>query len=119
MENWIEYKKAEPVKYRFKVGEELHFSSDFDVYRSSNITFYDTVMCDTDDDSFGFHQYGVILAKHYQLKKQVVKDSIFPMPKVDISGKCYLRTSLVLHLPLGIDRFKKVKSNFFYIGEEN
>lgn len=119
MEHWVVYKKAEPVKDKFKIGEEIHFISDFDVFRNSSVTFYDTMMCDTIDDDFGFHQYGAILSKNYQLRRQTIKDSIFPMPGVDVAGKCYLRTSLVLHLPFGIDRFKKVKSNFFYIEGEN
>lgn len=113
---WIDYQAVEPAKPVFMVNEELHFVSSFITHRPVTVTFNDILFCDTDDDRDGFHRYAQSVNKTYQLRRQQVEDNTFPLPiRVETPATCYLSTTVVLELPLNIDRFVKVNSSKFEV----
>ena len=117
MEFWIDYKHVTPVKRSFTLTEDpLRFISSFQTHRPSNVRFQDTLFCDH-GDGLGYIRQGQAQNKQYFLKRQEVIDSPFPFPNLaKESGECYLSTTVVLELPLDIERSKKFQSPNFIIG---
>jgi len=116
MEFWIDYKNVEPIASEFDINDPaIHFISNFQTFRSADVQFRDTLFCDP-GDGLGFHRQGQAQNKQYFLGRQEVVDSVFPFPNLaDEAGICYLDTTVVLELPLNIERYKKVRTAKFKI----
>ena len=111
---WVEYHSVEPLSDKILTGSKPRFESKLTVRRSCSVEYNDVLFCKNDGKEKFVYTYEYSSKSYGKTPGKEENEWIYQRHIHDVS-ECYLRSTIILHLPFGIEKTQIVTSSPFSI----